>query len=343
MNQPISRDTRIATLIAAYADGAPVAVDALAMARQAAQRQPSTVLPVRLALAQSGLGLGLVVLAIALSIAVVGGTAMVGGDPVEREPSDSLGVRQVIEPFGGMAPIGARPSGPESGELIVGFVGRFRGMRYHGMSLLADGRLVSTQDWHAGILVEQLLTPSGVELMRARVEEFATGVTPFSTLVENSPLRQTPGLDFGDISVRRKGNLVNITWADPELPRLLADPGSWLPAMAWRDARVSGFVPSRYRVCVEPSAALDGVPPRVRELVVTSGVALPQPAGKDRWCPYDVTLDDARNIVNALVQVGLVPDGPYPRFHLSRLPGRPKGFIEVLPVTPDGMAYCNCG
>jgi hypothetical protein len=159
------------------------------------------------------------------------------------------------------------------------------------MYVYAGGRLIwsrdgalpdGANDFYTG-LVEQRLTPEGVELMRSEV--ISSGlIDPDSYMVDG---QADPDLFpfFGTITVRDAGQLVGREFAHehsqpggppfpiqgetvcyPEgdcahfataeeesaLERLygrLTDPASWLPASAWADQEIRTYVPSRYQVC----------------------------------------------------------------------------------------------
>jgi hypothetical protein len=168
----------------------------------------------------------------------------------------------------GLPPEGAIPSTPTTGVLVLSFMsGRTMGdaERFNAF-LYADGRLIWTQltDPSPG-LIEQRLTPEGVELLQSEV---------LSTRLfdHDRNLLAAPGLYFGQIQVRDGDRLVSVIWGDccdpvtssaaketptPEQARalqrldvMIEDPASWLPAGAWEDPEMKPYVPTRYSVCV---------------------------------------------------------------------------------------------
>lgn len=178
----------------------------------------------------------------------------------------------------GLPPVGATPSTPKSGELVLGFTfGHTFGDpgRFH-VSVYADGRLIServgdydrTDEYRNSTgLLERRLTPEGVELVRAEV--ISTGLVD-----HDLHLTSGEGLYFGQIAFRTGDRLVHVTWGDatwddvdPDVARQsptpeqasalirldarLADPASWLPASAWEDPETTAYVPSGYWVCYE--------------------------------------------------------------------------------------------
>jgi hypothetical protein len=218
--------------------------------------------------------------------------------------------------------------------------------------LYTDGRLIWSRfsDPVTG-LVEQRLTPEGVELLRSEV--LATGLFD-----HDRHLAGAYGLHFGRIEVHDGDRPVDVTWGDccdpdssreetemptPEQANALQqldvrieDPGSWLPASAWVDQELRPYVPTRYSVCydTDPGAGLDRVlaslPQEAEDLLRTWGRTLerlPAPLGHgnglDIWCS-DVTTEEARDLAAILDVAGLDRRdfGATPLF-LTRLLGDP--------------------
>jgi len=191
--------------------------------------------------------------------------------------------------FVGLPPVEATPSSPESGELVLSFIGRSTtlGLRMTSVFVYADGRFVWVREGGApegankftsGFL-EQRLTRQGVELLRSEV--VSTGLFRHDVdLITGSAEYRRPGqvlLFRGTIQARNGERLVRVRWmnrahlrdvlsdlpgtyagttATPEQERalerldpLLVDPGARLPATAWLDRRVRAYVASRYAVC----------------------------------------------------------------------------------------------
>jgi hypothetical protein len=210
---------------------------------------------------------GVAVFVAAIVIVASGATTDQGRSPGGTGPSSgpSVGARIGIV---GLPPEDATPSAPARGEIVVGFLfghtdgdpGRF------GLHLYADGRVIwqrltSERD---GGLVEQRLTPEGVELIRSEV--LATGLFDRDAV----QLVGTYGLYFGEIEVRDGDRLLRLSWGDigpedaPEEPATpeqvsaikaldawLEDLASRLPGSAWVDPEPKPFVASRYWVCYE--------------------------------------------------------------------------------------------
>lgn len=267
-----------------------------------------------------------------------------GGVPSDQSRT-SVGTEPTVAPeypgqvgFIGLAPKGATPSSPSRGEPVLGFMfghtaggdsGRFGGHLY------ADGRLI----WHrigdpsgkgdpTG-LIEQRLTPEGVELVRSEV--LSTG------LLDDGPVHfvgvpvhfvGVHGPYSGQIEVRDGDRLLRLTWGDsdpddasvtaptPEqartLERLDARLGNlaWLPASAWEDPEMRAFVPSRYMVCfgtdreVGVDAALASLPRPAEDLVRTwDWTAHEFILGYPSWCS-PVTPDEARALAKSVEDAG---------------------------------------
>jgi hypothetical protein len=177
-------------------------------------------------------------------------------------------------------------------------------------------------------LVEQRLTPAGVELVRAAV----LAVVPFD---EDTRLVSASALYGGMVEVRSGDRLVGLSWggfgperrpettATPEqidalraLDARLEHLESWLPASAWADAEVRAYVPSRYSLCLETvrDADLDRVMASLPEPAVETLRAwdlsyreTEHPdalAPWDLWCS-DVTSEQARELARVLDDAGV--------------------------------------
>jgi hypothetical protein len=236
----------------------------------------------------------------------------------------------------GLPPESATPSSPSRGELVLGFTfghtggdpGRFSVFVYE------DGRLIwqrlgggadeNAIEYSTGLL-EQRLTPEGVELVRSEV--LSTGL--FDRDVHFTSLY---GLRSGQVSVRTGDGLVRVSWGDiglndvtwetptPEqasaLQRLdarLADPASWLPASAWVDQEVKAYVASRYSLCFETrqdvglDRVLASLPRRAEDLVRAWDLTYRDSAYPREplylWCTA-ITTADARVLAEILEDAG---------------------------------------
>jgi hypothetical protein len=255
--------------------------------------------------------------------------------------ASALAVRAVLDRgIIGLAPVGAAPSTPKSGELVLDFTfghtfgdnGRFT------VHVYADGRLITERladfshadvystDYSTGNL-EQRLTPQGVELVKREV--IATGLVDGDDL----HLWSGQGLYFGWIDFRDGNRLDHVTWADisdhlddhdearemptPEqasalirLDARLADLASWLPASAWEDSEVRPYVPSGYSVCfygsqgVGLSQLLALFPSAAEEMLRLHGIRREQAPAFAYWCS-DLTNEEARALARILDDAGL--------------------------------------
>jgi hypothetical protein len=156
--------------------------------------------------------------------------------------ASAFGVRDFIlhKGFVGLPPVGAKPSAPESGALVLHWVGRsatLPKLRYSGPLVrawvYADGRIVwsregaipeGANELTSGYL-EQRLTPESVELLRSKV----VGLLDRSrTVLETLPADRDPrpgpfgglalfvpedyGSDWGSVEVRDGDRLVRLQW-----------------------------------------------------------------------------------------------------------------------------------
>jgi hypothetical protein len=193
------------------------------------------------------------------------------------------------EGFVGLPPVGAAPSAPASGELVLSFRGRSITRPLHGrmttpngnrigpmtgVFVYADGRLITLREGGAagganeatsGFL-EQRLTAAGVTELLSRT--LSTGL-----FTHDLALRSSHGL-AGTIQARNHGRLVRVAWQHPDYVRwghrpladattatpaqeralerldaLLNDPTALIPPNAWQDRVFRAYVPSRYAVC----------------------------------------------------------------------------------------------
>jgi hypothetical protein len=270
------------------------------------------------------------------------------GSPVDR--SITPGVTGPTDASGEPAPVGLvglppedlAPSSPARGDLVFGFLfghgsgdpGRF------GVNVYQDGRVIRERlgDVPGGVdypdeatgLVEQRLTPEGVELLRSEV---------LSTGLVDHDLHFTGlyGLRFGWIEFVDGDRIVDVTWGDDglddvervapteeqadALERLdvrLGNLASWLPASAWADQEPQPFVPSRYSVCYETlqvgeglEATLDSLPQAAADFLRPLDrthqrirPAAPFGTSLDLWCST-VSTDEARALTQILDDAGI--------------------------------------
>lgn len=213
-----------------------------------------------------------------------------------------------------LPPAGATPSMPEQGELLIsldarpgtGFPGRF--VPVHQVWVYADGRVIwrreggpyGTNGVATGLL-EQRLTPEGVDLLRSELR--STGLFD-----RDGYFQSEQGLSWGLIEARNGDRMVSVLWCCPALyppvdiyglPGLdpadptpqqaralirlsegLADLSSWFPASAWEGKELKAFVPSNYAICyrgslaggigyasLEPASVLSALPAPAQELL----------------------------------------------------------------------------
>jgi hypothetical protein len=150
----------------------------------------------------------------------------------------------------GLPPVGATPSTPENGVLEMDYTVSGRETRSRTW-VYADGRLIRLGTPPRRGFLEQRLTREGVKLLRSEILS-AGGFghaqpPPGSTLLENFG----PSYPGSPIQVRKGDRLVPLRWVRDlkHLEARLANPGSWLPASAWKQPKIRAYVPSRFAVC----------------------------------------------------------------------------------------------
>jgi hypothetical protein len=211
--------------------------------------------------------------------------------PETAGPDPALSKVNVID----LPPEGAPPSSPEHGELVLYVDGRgiAADRALTRMYLYADGRLIWWRegDLSAGAtghdILEQRLTPEGVELMRS--EMIASGLFDGRFGYVGGQADPDPPAFWGSMGVRIGDQLVEtgVSWFAEDrimtakqehalelLDARLADPASWLPASAWADQGFKIYVPTTYRVCyggtqetIERDRLLHAIPGPVQELL----------------------------------------------------------------------------
>ena len=132
--------------------------------------------------------------------------------------------------------------------------------------MYADGRLIRLGAPPRRGFLEQRLTREGVELLRSEILS-AGGFGHAQPPPGSTSLNETFGP--ADIQVRKGDRLVPLRWAS-DLKRLearLTNPGSWLPASAWKQPKIRAYVPSRFEVCAAAVVVPDLDKPRQGRLV----------------------------------------------------------------------------
>ena len=182
----------------------------------------------------------------------------------------------------GLPPVGATPSTPATGQLLAGLP--------IPIWVYEDGRVISarwTTPFHWTGLLEQRLTPEGVELVRAEIQRI-------------EPL-QDCRVGFGNYGYADGDRTVSetpigaATLGDPpdmcELPQyqrlseLQYGARSWLPASAWADSVPKPYVPSSYQIqinSIDAPAVLAALPPDAAALL-NAPTQCPALAGRSDW------------------------------------------------------------
>jgi hypothetical protein len=289
-------------------------------------------------------------------------------------------VREVIldKGFIGLPPVGATPSAPESGELVIQYWVDTEGLEDPEGArgwVYADGRLITLRTksdlpeaanpWSSGFL-EQRLTPEGVERLRSEI--VSTGLFGH---------HQPPGSASSPhdvIQVRIGERLVRVHANFPKrLRERLADPASWLPASAWANRQIRAYVASQYAISywaqpqtIERSRILPLLPATAEDLLRAKN-AVPQ-LGSLGWAGFprlsitryvsDLTTEEARALAQALDAAGLKQPTPAAQLaYTFEIPGtsvdpplpekgrvRNQVFISFEPYLPHGEWICSpCG
>jgi hypothetical protein len=296
--------------------------------------------------------------------------------------------------FLGLPPEGAAPSAPESGDLVLKGGGRSlsianhynpRGGRWVGalvsIWVYADGRVIwqhqearnpvpeGANQFTSGLL-EQRLTPEGLELLRS--ELIATGLFE-RNLALNVP--QFGDLLYGAAEVRRDGRLVSVEWNCPfaercesttatqeqvsalrRLDALLSTPASVLPSSAWAVRKVRAYVPSHYEVCVgtapptDIAPLLSRLPARAEELLRDQNWARSEGdiveareggvmvvLGRQVTYCSKLTTEEAREVDKALS--GLDPDPRFPQDPLGYLVAEAVKNRDGVGLTPTTIGF----
>jgi hypothetical protein len=265
--------------------------------------------------------------------------------------------------FVGLPPVGATPSAPERGRLVIAFNGRSAALesRLNQVWIYADGRMIwrregavaaGANEVTSGFL-EQRLTPAGVE--RLVSELLATGLFDRDRRLLSGQARTR---DHTAATREQEGALERVD-------ALLADPASRLPASAWADRRIKAYVASRYAICsgqtnprlgrgaptIDSSRILELLPPSLAHQIHATGWM-----GRN-WngaCSV-VTTEEARAATGALE--GAVPEwrgrregrgaeSPYRVAYSFEAIGRQPGRITIYlePALPHGEWICTpCG
>jgi hypothetical protein len=278
-----------------------------------------------------------------------------GSETGPTETGPSVAPDPSAEGIRGLPLEGATPSTPERGELVVELYDpTIPGGSREQVWVYADGRVISrlylrTLEPYSG-LVEQHITPEGVEFLRSNL--LSTGLFEHDLEL----VREDQYCCF-EIRVRDGDRLVRVYWgprytlSDHQAPKatseqvtaleslsaLLTSPASW-PASVWADQKIRAYVPTSYSVCsraipqVEPSRVLALLPEPARDLL---GAGFLKKDGSD--CSR-MTTEEARALAVILSAEFSHEGGPSLGFSLEtpEVPGHEIG-IAFNPVLPHGQ------
>jgi hypothetical protein len=317
----------------------------------------------------------LVVVALLVAALILGAMSAGGLLPLRDQSPNVLGDDGYVLPFLGLPPDGAPASGPETGEMILKFDIRLRpsGSRVI-LTVYADGRLIwhrNDRDW-SGLaqpqtseptypLIEQRLTPEGAEFIRAQAMvtgafdqdhegPMAGSIWAYLTVLDRGRLirYQAPHAITGDLPGIDQPQVLAMT----RLREQLLDLSSWLPATAWLDQRLRGYVARSYFVCFgsdvtepEQQPVLElSLPQTTRNLLASRAEST---RSDQEGCPYRVSTSKARALASSLTDAGLertyvdLEKEPHLAFRLP--PSRTGAYVMFAPVMPNGEPFCYCG
>jgi hypothetical protein len=234
------------------------------------------------------------------------------------------------------------------------------------MALYEDGRLIWQRNLDHGAfrveafgasepttaVIEQRLTRAGVERMSSYVRSVAAGDGDWK-----------PGVLWGELRLGDAVGVREASWTDAELPARLADPGAWLPASAWADRRIRGYVPARFAVCgagatrdgstrdIAMAAVLPLVPTGARDVLTgPPRTTAPWSGALEQGCAV-VSLEAARTVAAALDAGGFARADAWAGQLIYRLDanasvrrsGSDHVVLSFTPLLPDGEWVCYCG
>ena len=215
--------------------------------------------------------------------------------------------------FIGLPPVGATPSAPESGELVIQYwVGTRAGCTPKGGRRgPRDRNLPEAAEPLASGFLEQRLTPEGVELLRSEI--VSTGLFGTTSLLwQHLPPQRDPGANRRPVGSRPL-ELPEGGWVSGSRIRR-----SWLPASAWANRQIRAYVASRYAILYRASPKRSNGPascpcylhgPRTCSAPRMPWLGRARLVGR-RLLPFtvyvsDLTTEEARALARALDDGGL--------------------------------------
>ena len=306
-----------------------------------------------------------VVLAAVIGFQLINQTDDVGPSPI---PSPSARPSGSIAPSPPAESVEPSPA-PSAAALAVQLTGGGELGPFHLLTILEDGRVITSDRSGETAPLERRLTPVGIQLVRDEMD--ATGLT--DTTADFSPVAkpgiEPPGFigDLGHLEIGQPGgSTVVISWnlynddgaffqpqTEAEALQALRDRlttlEDWLPAAAWAEPNAIPYAPDGYQITIS-SSAFGGNPDDLHPEVAT----LAWPAGVDRTdldevldSPLEETrcrlIDGAEGmaVIAALQSAGARPEvGTYVTFELGdREVPRTIGFT-LEPMLPFVESVC---
>lgn len=302
-------------------------------------------------------------------------TGSAGGSPspnasIPAEPTASAPAEPTTSPTPSAGPSSPEPSGdPSAAALVLRLEGGNVAGRIHLLTVLEDGRIITSDQGRLNPPVERRLTAAGVQLLRDELD--ATGLTNTSAdyLPVAKPGVEPPAYDGAGSALEvglPGGGTAVITWVlfgddglyfepQPEAQALsalaarLSTLDQWLPASAWADAIAKPYTPARYRIFIltqQWGGSLDGLP------VESATVSWPLDKGIDAFgddiqsgtdelrCGL-VDAEQATAVIQALQAAGATPsDQTYLSFGLGERATSRLISITLVSILP--LAETNC-
>ena len=263
------------------------------------------------------------------------------------------------------------PSDDAAASLLLRLMGGGVAGQVHLVTILDDGRVITSDPTGASPPMERRLAAAGIQLVRAELD--ATGLTDTSAdyLPVANPGVEAPGYGGASPSldvVLPGGDTVRINWLlfgdteqdyfqpQPEAEALdalaarLTSLDEWLPASAWADANAKPYEPTTYRIFIQYQTwggSVDDLP------VEMASVSWPLDGGIDAFGdvvtpPPDelrcgvANAEEATAVSEALEAAGATPSEQTAlSFDLGDRATRQLVTITLEPIMPFGNESCG--
>jgi hypothetical protein len=259
---------------------------------------------------------------------------------------------------------------PSAAALAVQLLGGGELGPFHRVTILVDGRVITSDQSGGNAPLERRLTSNGIQLVRDDMA--ATGMT--DTTADFSPVAnvgvEPPGFigDLGRLEISQAGgNTVVITWnlyADTEADYFQPQPEAealqalalrlttleeWLPAAAWADPDPVPYVPDSYRITISGSAWGGSAADLPADVASVSWPV--EVDGADLAAVLDAAEDESRcrvidaaagtAVIKAVQAAGALPRAdPYLTFWLGAEGASRLITITLAPILPFYFGTC---